>query len=92
MNWTEILYFVRGPFLKVALLVFVGGMAYRLVRVLLLGWERDRVESRGSKAWGVVKTYLKGLLVLPFIPWVRKISPTAPVVMASSMTISVFSI
>jgi hypothetical protein len=72
MDWTEILRFFRGPFFRVALLVFVGGMAYRLVRILLLGWSRDRVPGRGSKLWGVVKAYLKGLLVLPFIPWVKR--------------------
>jgi nitrate reductase gamma subunit len=72
MDWTEILQFFRGPFFKISLLVFVGGMTYRLVRILLLGWPRDRVKSRGSKATGVVKTYLKGLLVLPFIPWVKR--------------------
>ncbi len=72
MDWTEILQFFRGPFFKISLLVFVGGMTYRLVRILLLGWPRDRVKSRGSKATGVVKTFLKGLLVLPFIPWVKR--------------------
>jgi hypothetical protein len=72
MDWTEILQFFRGSFFKISLLVFVGGMTYRLVRILLLGWPRDRVKSRGSKATGVVKTYLKGLLVLPFIPWVKR--------------------
>ena len=53
MNWNDILEFARGPFFQVALLVFIGGMAYRLVRVLLLGWKRDRVPSRGSKVGGV---------------------------------------
>lgn len=72
MDWTATLQFVRGPFFKISLLVFVGGMTYRLVRVVLLGWPRDRVEDRGSKFAGVVKTYLKGLLVLPFIPWVKR--------------------
>jgi hypothetical protein len=72
MDWTEILQFFRGPFFRIALLVFVGGMAYRLVRIVFLGWPRDRVKSRGSKATGVVKTYLKGLLVLPFIPWIKR--------------------
>lgn len=71
MDWTAILQFVRGPFFKISLLVFVGGMTYRLVRIVLLGWPRDRVEGRGSKLTGVVKTYLKGLLVLPFLPWVK---------------------
>jgi hypothetical protein len=72
MDWTSILQFFRGPFFRISILVFVGGMAYRLVRLLLLGWPRDRVESRGSKLLGVVKTYLKGFLVLPFVPWVKR--------------------
>lgn len=78
MDWTSILQFVRGPLFKFALLIFIGGMAYRLIRILLLGWSRDRVPNRGSKAVGVVKSYLKGLLVLPFIPWVKRtFSPNA---------------
>jgi hypothetical protein len=72
MDWTTILQFFRGPFFVVSLLIFIGGMTYRLVRVLLLGWSRDRVKSRGSKVTGVLKTYAKGVLVLPFIPWVKR--------------------
>jgi len=72
MDWTEILRFFRGPFFAASLFIFIGGLAYRLARVVLLGWPRDRVESRGRKATGVVKSYLKGLLVLPFIPWVKR--------------------
>ncbi len=72
MGWTDILRFFRGPFFAVSLIIFVGGMAYRLFRIVLLGWPRDRVESRGSKAVGIVKTYLKGLVFFPFIPWVRR--------------------
>ncbi len=72
MNWTEILTFSRGALLHVALMIFIVGMSYRLVRVLLLGWERDRVPNKGSKIWGVILNYLKGLVVLPFIPWVRR--------------------
>ena len=72
MDWTDALRFFRGPFFTASLLFFIGGMAYRLVHTVLMGFSRDRVESRGSKLTGVVKTYLKGLLVLPFIPWVRR--------------------
>jgi nitrate reductase gamma subunit len=71
MTWDEVLRFARGPLFKVALIVFIGGMAYRLMRVLLLGWGRDRVPAMGSKAAGVVKSYLKGILIWPFIPWVK---------------------
>jgi hypothetical protein len=72
MEWTDILRFFRGPFFTISLIIFVGGMAYRLIRIVFLGWPRDRVESRGSKLVGVVRSYLKGVLVLPFIPWVRR--------------------
>jgi hypothetical protein len=71
MEWTEILRFFRGPFFAVSLIIFVGGMAYRLVRIVLLGWPRDRIKSRGSKVVGVMRAYLKGIVLFPFIPWVR---------------------
>ncbi len=72
MNWTNILNFSRGPLLHVAMIIFVVGLSYRLVRVLLLGWERDRAKNKGSKLRGVIVNYLKGLFILPFIPWVRR--------------------
>jgi len=80
MGWDAFLRFTRGPLFEVALLVFVGGMLYRLVRVLMLGWSRDRIPARGSKAGGVAKTYLKAILVWPFIPWVRRTFNRNPVV------------
>jgi hypothetical protein len=55
-------------------------MFYRLVRVLMLGWGNDRVRDRGSKAAGVVKTYLKAILVWPFIPWVKRTFDRNPVI------------
>ncbi len=80
MDWNSILEFTRGPLFYASLLIFVGGMVYRLVRVLLLGWSKDRVPARGSKTLGVVKTYLKGLLVWPFIPWVKRTFSKNPVI------------
>lgn len=71
MNWDEILRFARGPLFNAALLVFIAGMAYRLIRVVLLGWGRDKVPAMGSKGAGLVKSYLKALLIWPFIPWVK---------------------
>jgi nitrate reductase gamma subunit len=79
MDWKEILEFARGPFFQVALMIFVGGMAYRLLRVSLLGWSRDRVPSKGSKTRGVMVTYLKGVIVWPFIPWVKNTFSKRPV-------------
>ncbi|MCB2223251.1 MAG: hypothetical protein KQH83_03660 [Actinobacteria bacterium] len=72
MDWNATLEFARGPFFTAALFVFVGGLTYRLVRVLTLGWSRDRVPSAGSKAGGVAKSYGKGLIIWPFVPWVKQ--------------------
>ena len=71
MTWLSILEFARGPLFYAALLIFVGGMVYRLVNVIGLGWNKDRIPVRGSKAGGIVKSFLKGILIWPFIPWVK---------------------
>jgi nitrate reductase gamma subunit len=71
MDWNPILRFARGPLFEVALVVFLAGMAYRIVRVVSLGWQRTKVPAGGSAVAGVGKTYAKGLGVLPFIPWVK---------------------
>jgi hypothetical protein len=75
MNWPDILSFARGPLFKAALLVFIGGLAYRLFRVLSLGWRRDRAPRNGSAVGGTIVAYLKSILFFPFIPWVRKTFP-----------------
>lgn len=80
MNWNAILEFARGPFFQVAVLVFVVGMIYRLVRVLVIGWNRDRVPPQGSKAVGTIKSYLKAFLILPFYPWVKNTFTRNPII------------
>jgi nitrate reductase gamma subunit len=80
MNWNDVLTFARGPLFYASLVIFVGGMFYRLVRILMLGWTKDRIPSRGSKAGGVAKTYLKSILIWPFIPWVKRTFNRNPVI------------
>jgi nitrate reductase gamma subunit len=80
MNWTNILEFARGPFFQVALLVFIAGMVYRLVRVVSLGWQADRIPARGSKWGGAAKSFLKGIIIWPFIPWVKNTFSRNPVI------------
>lgn len=80
MDWYQLLAFTRGPLFQVALLVFLGGMVYRLIRVLFLGWKPDKVPARGSKLGGTAKSFAKGLLVLPFIPWVKRTFSKNPVI------------
>jgi nitrate reductase gamma subunit len=80
MNWQTILEFARGPFFYAALLFFIGGMIYRLVNVIGLGWIKDRVPVKGSKAGGVVRSYLKGILIWPFIPWVKNTFSRNPLI------------
>ncbi len=79
MGPSEMLAFARGPLFYAALIVFIAGMAYRLVSVVLLGWKRDRVPARGSKLRGVAITYAKGFGILPFVPWVKRIFSRNPV-------------
>ena len=80
MTWENILRFARGPFFYAALLIFVGGMAYRLVNVISLGWRKDRISAKGSKAGGVVRSFLKGILIWPFIPWIKNTFSRNPLV------------
>jgi nitrate reductase gamma subunit len=80
MTWETILSFARGPFFYVALLIFVAGMVYRLINVIGLGWTRDRIPTRGSKAGGVVRSFLKGILIWPFIPWIKNTFKRNPLI------------
>ena len=80
MNWDSILAFARGPFFQVALLIFIAGMAYRLIRVVMLGWQPDRVPARGSKMGGAIISFLKGIIIWPFIPWVKNTFSKNPLI------------
>ena len=80
MNWTAVLEFARGPFFKVALLVFIAGMAYRIARIIMLGWTKDRVPPRGSKVEGAAISFLKGILIWPFITWVKDTFKRNPII------------
>lgn len=80
MTWQNVLEFARGPLFYASLLIFIGGMVYRLVHVILLGWSKDRVPSRGSKAGGIVASFLKGILIWPFIPWVKNTFSKNPLI------------
>lgn len=80
MTWNDILAFARGPFFQVALLVFIAGMLYRLVRVIMLGWQADRVPARGSKVGGAAVSFLKGIIIWPFVPWVKNTFSKNPLI------------
>ncbi len=80
MNWTEILTFARGPFFQVALLVFIAGMSYRLIRVIFLGWSKDKVPAKGSKFGGAVSSFLRGIVIWPFVPWQKNTFTKNPVI------------
>jgi nitrate reductase gamma subunit len=80
MSTIDYLNFVRGPLFYAALIVFFGGMTYRLARVVFLGWSVDKVPGKGSKVWGVIVSYLKGVLIWPFIPWVSNTFTRNPLI------------
>jgi len=51
MNQQELLDFVRGPGLQIAAAVFVLGMIYRMLHLILLGRKKNLAAPRGSE-WG----------------------------------------
>lgn len=51
MNQQAILEFVRGPGLQIAAAVFVLGMVYRMLHLLLLGRKKNLAAPRGTE-WG----------------------------------------
>jgi len=60
----SLLDFARGPALQVALAVFVGGVAWRLLSLLLLPWARDRSVARPgapSALMGAVHGFVRHL-------------------------------
>ncbi len=48
-----VLEFSRGPMLHFALIVFVFGVLWRLISVILLGWRKSRAEDRVSSGKAV---------------------------------------
>ena len=51
MNQQELLDFVRGTGLQIAAAVFVLGMVYRMLHLVLLGRRKNLAAPRGSE-WG----------------------------------------
>ncbi|HSM98434.1 MAG TPA: hypothetical protein VLS47_05410 [Gallionella sp.] len=56
MNQQALLDFVRGPGLQIAAVVFVLGMAYRMLHLLLLGRKKNLAAPRGSEWRGGLRT------------------------------------
>ncbi len=50
----DLLEFARGPALTVSLAVFVFGVTWRLLGILLLPWITDRSEAREGAPWPVI--------------------------------------
>ncbi|MFW5926532.1 MAG: nitrate reductase [Wenzhouxiangella sp.] len=63
-----ILEFARGPMLHFALAVFVLGVIWRIVTILLLGFKRYRSEPRN----GLVKSLIGGMMVTGSRSWPHK--------------------
>jgi nitrate reductase gamma subunit len=70
----------RGPLFTAALLFFIGGMAFRLVMVLGLGWPRNRIPPKKNRVIGAGISLVKGWLILPFWPRIRQAFGRNPVI------------
>jgi nitrate reductase gamma subunit len=56
MSATELLIWIRGPALQVATIIFLIGVAVRIIEVLVLGRKTDLSEARGSGVAGGLRT------------------------------------
>lgn len=79
MNWSAAMYFVRGPLFYFSLLFFLAGLAYRVISVLALGWKKDRVPAKKSKLGGAIVSFIKGVIIWPFIPRISETAARNPV-------------
>ncbi|NPA51992.1 MAG: hypothetical protein GXO22_03780 [Aquificae bacterium] len=51
----QFLDFVRGPFLKFAILFFFLGISYRIIRILVKGIPKDKAKPRGNVPLNIIK-------------------------------------
>jgi nitrate reductase gamma subunit len=65
MTSTSLLEFARGPALTWAVSLFVAGVAWRLVGILMLRTKKDLSEPRNAATW-------KGLRLIALRSWPRK--------------------
>jgi nitrate reductase gamma subunit len=56
MTETEFLLWVRGPALQVASIIFILGIAARVLEILIIGRKSDLAEARGSAVAGGLRT------------------------------------
>jgi len=56
MSQHALLYFVRGPGLQIAAVMFVLGMVYRMLHLILLGRKKNLAVPRGSEWGGGLRT------------------------------------
>ncbi|MGB5438077.1 MAG: hypothetical protein WBN57_01875 [Gammaproteobacteria bacterium] len=58
MSETELLLWVRGPLLQIATVIFLLGVAVRILEILMLGRKTDLAEARGSALAGGLRTII----------------------------------
>jgi nitrate reductase gamma subunit len=56
MTETELLLWVRGPALQIATVIFVLGVAVRIIEILMLGRKKNLAVARGSAVAGGLRT------------------------------------
>ena len=78
MDWNQVLTFARGPLFYFAILFFLAGMLYRLTRVVALGWQKDFVKPKHNKLGGSIVSFVKGVIIWPFIPRIGETAARNP--------------
>ncbi len=79
-GWFSVLKFARGPLFRGAFIFFVIGMLFRLVQALRAGWRHRPATGKRASVGNIGLSFLRGLLVLPFIPWIKGTFWRSPVI------------
>jgi hypothetical protein len=88
MTEAEFLLWVRGPALQVASVIFVLGLAARVLGILVIGRQADLAEARGSAVAGGLRTIVMRTFQDPGIEDVFGISwPGLPTTVIDATTV-----
>ncbi len=80
LSWMRVLQFSRGPLFQAAFWFCLLGLFLRLVQALRPGWKHRLAADKTGRAAGAGRSFLSGLLVLPFIPGLKGAFRSKPVI------------
>lgn len=70
-GWLAVLRFARGPLFNACCIFFAAGMLLRLLQAIWRGWKCPPRALTTARLPGVALSFLKALLIFPFLPTLK---------------------